>query len=399
MVKQICALTLTVAAIAGGHVAAALDRTRLYPHSWYLAFDGLYFLLAGQLVLIAFFLVRKEQAIWRSALSRACMAVASLCLFVATLDLGIMAFCCDTSGLGGNQCFTHNNWYKRFARSNQLGYWERDLAPFLEPPKPGRELVIAAVGDSWTWGQGVHGKQYRFTNVLEADLQAKPSAPMAVLNFGRAGADTTEELTMLDDVAKVKPDIVLLCYLANDIDHYAKKSPLVVEVSACERWLILLSPTYNFLYWRVIAPQTDWTSRAVNEFGDGYFQAVCRAYRDPEMMEMHVKDLDALIARVRAIKATPVLVILPFPSMWQDSTATDSTGGKRELRDHVYAAIAKRAQEIGVPVIEAQGIEDEMTIREFSLTPMDAHPNEKVHRRIAQIIGSELSKQNLLEPK
>src|ERR1700722_2128641 len=50
MVKQICALTMTLGVIVGWHVAASFREKELYPDSWYAALDSLYLLLAGQLV-------------------------------------------------------------------------------------------------------------------------------------------------------------------------------------------------------------------------------------------------------------------------------------------------------------------------------------------------------------
>ena len=155
MLKQVCALAMTIGAIVGLHVAGAFVWTGLYPLTWYGGLDALYLLFTGQLAFAAFSLAGKGQGAWRSALSNGAMVLAGLCFALAVFDLYVIAFRLDTSGLGGIEVFTHKNWAKRYARSNQLGYWERDLSPYLQPRPPGRERVIAAVGDSWTWGQGV----------------------------------------------------------------------------------------------------------------------------------------------------------------------------------------------------------------------------------------------------
>jgi lysophospholipase L1-like esterase len=235
--------------------------------------------------------------------------------------------------------------------------------------------------------------QYRFTNLLETELQSSSSKSVAVLNFGRGGADTKQEISMLEDAAKVNPDIVLLCYLANDIDGYIQMPVLPMHESALERRLTVLSPTYNFVYWRARAPE------AYRQFGEDYFQAIYRAYRDSATIHRHLQDIDELIMRVRSKNARPVFVILPFPSLWQhDQAATSATAvANRQLRDQVYATITQRVRSLGVPLIEAQGLEEEMPVEEFVLNPMDGHPNEAAHRRIAQILGSEFSRQDLLQ--
>jgi lysophospholipase L1-like esterase len=322
------------------------------------------------------------------------MVAASLCFVLAVLDLAITVFCLDTSGLGGVQCFTHTNWHQRFARSNQLGYWERDLAPYLEPRQPGRQLVIAVVGDSWTWGQGVHGKERRFTNLLEAELHSHPAGPVTVLNFGRAGADSQEELQLLKDAAKVQPDVVLIGYLANDIDRYASMGSFSVKQSRVWCRVSMLSPTVNLLYWRMVAPPV------YAEFGQVYTQAVRHAYADPAIMAKHLGDIDKLVAEVRSMNARPVLAILPFPGMWQTTPGVkDNAVQVRQFRNDVYGTIAQHVRSLGVPVIEAQTIEDEMSAAEFALNPMDNHPSAAAHRRMAQVLAGELSKQGLLQPK
>jgi lysophospholipase L1-like esterase len=389
MIRLIGSLMATLAILIGVQVYAALKWDRLYTHACYLIFDALYLAVSFHLLLLAFCLVRKQPTKWQAALGRSFLGLATSLFLLATVDVYIIAFRYDTSGLGGIHCFTHHNWYKRYARHNQLGYWERDLTPYLDERRPKGELVIAAVGDSWTWGQGIRGAQYRFGDVLEAELKGKTSLPVTVLNFGRGGADTNQERQMLDDAAKVRPDIVLICYLANDIAPYATNmTPHHVDVSPLERRLTLLSPTANFLYWRVRAPHLD------SDLGRQWSEAICAAYADPSTMGKHLADVESLIARVRELKAKPIFVILPYPSMWLEDPAAAT---KCQLRNRTYEALTKKVESLNVPVIAAYRIEDEMTLQDFALNPMDAHPNEAANRRMAEVIRDEILKQKLLD--
>jgi lysophospholipase L1-like esterase len=394
MIRLIGSLMATLAILIGAQAYAAFQWDRLYTHLCYLIFDALYFAVSFHLLLLAFCLVRKQPTKWQAALGRGFLLLGTSLFLLATVDVYIIAFRYDTSGLGGIHCFTHHNWYKRYARHNQLGYWERDLTPYLDERRPKGELLIAAVGDSWTWGQGIRGAQYRFGDVLEAELKGKTPQPVTVLNFGRGGADTNQEREMLDDAAKVRPDFVLICYLANDIAPYATNmTPHHVEVSPLERRLTLLSPTANFLYWRVRAPHLD------HDLGRQWSEAICAAYADPSIMGKHLADVESLIARVREIKAKPIFVIMPYPSMWlEDAAAANRSGlSKRQLRNQTYEALTKKVQSLNVPVIAAYCIEDEMTLRDFALNPMDAHPNEAANRRMAETMRDEILKQGLLQ--
>jgi hypothetical protein len=216
-----------------------------------------------------------------------------------------------------------------------------------------------------------------------------------VLNFGRAGAGTSEEVLILQDAAKVHPDILLIGYLANDIDRSASIKPFTMGESPLFHRLSLLSPTLNFLYWRTLGP------RSYAEFGKEYVAGVRNAYENPAIMAKHLADIKTLIEKVRAIDAMPVFVILPFPAMWQADAASEnySPSDIRRVRNDVYAKIAASVRSLGVPVIEAQNIEDEMSESEFAQNPMDNHPSEEAHRRIAQVIASEFRKQGLLQTR
>jgi hypothetical protein len=384
-------------AIIGLHSYTAITyHDALYPNLVYLTLDFLYVALGFGLFACAFAIGRGEQTVLRSIASRTMLMLAMTAVLVSMADAYIVLFRFDTSGPGGVTCLTHRNWHATYVypNTNELGYWERSVAPFLGERKRSDRLVVAAIGDSFTWGQGVPGQQHRFSDVLQRELQAESDVPVEVLNFGAAGADTTAETRILDDVAKVKPDIVLLCYLTNDIDRYIRfEAPPTARRSSFERHLVLGSPLANYLYWKLRAP---WMYR---EFGKAYMGALYHAYEDPDTMGRHLKDIDAMIARVKEIGATPVLVILPFPAMWADQGfVSDDRGqsGVGDLRGRVYAQVGDRARRLGVPLIEVQSLETEMSLREFSVSSMDAHPSIAAHRKIAQALREGLVEQRVL---
>jgi lysophospholipase L1-like esterase len=385
-------------AIIGLHsYSAACYHDALYPNLTYLTLDFLYAALGLGLFACAFAIARGEQTVLRQIVSRTMLMLAMTALLLSMADVYIVLFRFDTSGPGGVTCLTHRNWHTTYVypNTNELGYWERSLAPFLREPKRSDRLVVAAVGDSFTWGQGVLGQQHRFTDVLQRELQAESDVSVEVLNFGAAGADTTAETRALDDVARVKPDVVLLCYLTNDIDHYIRfEAPRAARGSSFERRLTLGSPLANYLYWKLRAP---WAYR---EFSKAYMGALYHAYEDKGTMKRHLDDVDAMIRKVKEIGATPVLVILPFPAMWADEGFVSEgreQSDVRCLRDRVYAAVAGRARHLGAALIEVQSLETEMSVREFSVSSMDAHPSIAAHQKIAQALREGLVEQRVLD--
>jgi lysophospholipase L1-like esterase len=89
--------------------------------------------------------------------------------------------------------------------------------PEVEREKPPGRVRIAAVGDSFTFGQGV-GDEETFPRYLEDLLRSShPGADVEVLNFGVAGYATRDEaLVIRHRVLAFGPDLILLGYLPND---------------------------------------------------------------------------------------------------------------------------------------------------------------------------------------
>jgi len=315
-------------------------------------------------------------------------------LAVAGADAYVLMFRVDTAGTGGHLSLTHRNWLLRYVEPhrNARGYWERDLAPFEAGRAPGTPPVVAVVGDSFTWGQGMPGAEFRFTNIAQAKLRAR-GQPVDVLNFGRGGAHTRTVLAMLDDVAAVHPDVVVYAYLSNDIETYLE----LPRVRYADPWLgaaaLRLSPIYNFVHWRLTAP------RRYAEAGRQSIGALLRAYQDVTILGRHLEDLDHVIERIEAMSARPMLALLPLPTMWVDSTAQpagEDAGARRRLRDRVYGVLADRAASRGAPVVHAETLEDAMPLDAFVLSRMDAHPSKAAHEAIAAILAEALVRQGVL---
>src|SRR5262245_34104045 len=85
---------------------------------------------------------------------------------------------------------------------------------------------IAFVGDSIAMGWGV-AEQETFVHQVLAQL-AKAGRKVDGFNLGVGNYNTTQELALFRDVgAKLKPDIIVLCYFINDAEpmpHYADNS-------------------------------------------------------------------------------------------------------------------------------------------------------------------------------
>jgi len=299
------------------------------------------------------------------------LSVASLLFIMALFDFYLITFCYETSGPGGEHVISHRNWHNKFVWKNEQGFWERSLAAFEKTDRRNKGLVIAVVGDSFTWGQGIKGNKHRFTEQLEEKLNASSSEGkrIAVLNFGRGGADTRQEIQIVREaVAKIHPDIVIICYLSNDIDsgsfagHWEKYGDTGEKLSS-------ITPTVNYFYWRFIG------LLKYHHIGRKYMESLVEAYNNPKTFQKHQDELRTLITEIKAMGAQPIFVILPFPQMWKLFP--------KSTRDDIYNHIAASLRQEQVPVIDLSYMEEKYPLEKFQVNSADAHPNEKMHAEFA----------------
>jgi lysophospholipase L1-like esterase len=97
----------------------------------------------------------------------------------------------------------HNSW----------GFREQEF----EMSKPRGVYRIAVIGDSFTYGQGIP-EEDRFTELMEKFLNDQMKK-YEVLNFGRGGAQTVDEVaTLRNIVLRMNPDFILLQWFVNDFE-------------------------------------------------------------------------------------------------------------------------------------------------------------------------------------
>lgn len=287
--------------------------------------------------------------------ARALLVGAGLLGAWASCDLAVLVGAEQSLGPDVGLSLSHRHWRERNVRLNSLGYWDTE---------PG-DAPIVAVGDSFTWGQGVHSGQ-RFTDILTHSMRVR------VANFGIPGSSTSDQLRQaIPELPQVKPKIVLLCYLANDIgDPLGQEHSRDTQPSALTRTAIRLSPTWNWLYFRALWKLTR------PEAGRDYRRALLARYQDPEAMGNHSREIQAMVSAVRRSGARPVAVILPFPELFE--------GVSPAIRERIYSAIRAAFQNASAPVIELEGLETAIPLPDFAVNAQDGHPSPRVHRAIAE---------------
>jgi hypothetical protein len=137
--------------------------------------------------------------------------VATLVALVAA-ELCVRAYLADITTTHDNRSYFALKWKAAHVSLNQRHYREREI----NGQKDDGVYRIAIIGDSFTFGQGI-GEEYRLSNLLERSYSP---LRIEVLNFGKPGANTAEEVTILrKDVLPLQPDFVLLQWFVNDVEH------------------------------------------------------------------------------------------------------------------------------------------------------------------------------------
>jgi hypothetical protein len=140
-------------------------------------------------------------------------------LVVATVlaEFGMRGIFAGITTTSHTDTYWGRRWLATHVRLNHLDFREREFPA----QKPGGVYRIAVVGDSFTFGQGIEEGD-RFTNRLERALN-RGGQPFEILNFGRRGAETVDEVQMLKDaVVGVQPDFILLQWYINDVEGHDK---------------------------------------------------------------------------------------------------------------------------------------------------------------------------------
>ncbi|MBI5667671.1 MAG: SGNH/GDSL hydrolase family protein [Chloroflexi bacterium] len=190
------------------------------------------------------------------------------------------------------------NWLDRYWHTNSLGFRDRE---WTADDLAGRQTVVV-LGDSFAAGWGLQDPADRFSDVLASKL----GDGYAVLNLGRYGTATPEQLKILQDESPVKqPDVVILQYFLNDINYAGLQLGVLPEPEPSPNWT---KETYlgNFIYWRFL--------RATNPsdaFFTRWWEWSYAAYDNVGIWSVHKQEIKELVDYVDSIGARLIVVIFP----------------------------------------------------------------------------------------
>jgi hypothetical protein len=194
-----------------------------------------------------------------------------------------------------------HNWEDKYIDNNSLGFRDREWTPedYVDKTK------ILVIGDSFTVGLGVNNPEDRFSNAL-ADLLGDD---YAVINLGVGGTATRGQIEIIENQPVQDPDIIIWQYYLNDIDDAA--------LSIGNQWWPNLPRDYpkfidesylaNFLFWRI----TPIFREVTGNDDKTYWEWASTAYDNSGIWQIHVEEINQMIAYAESRDARLIVVIFP----------------------------------------------------------------------------------------
>ena len=246
---------------------------------------------------------------------------------------------------------------------------------------------IIAIGDSYTFGDGVYAEDAYPQRIL-ARLRAQQPAPdIEVVPWARRGWNTDQELRSIrPHLDELDPDLLLIGFTLNDAEpsevadrELLRKNILPRSPSTAPgRWLRERSVLFGSLWDSLenIRLRRELATYYRSLHGDGPGVAACR------------RALKAFkrIARQREI---PLLVVI-FPIF-------DSQLDHRYRYSDSHKAILDRLEALNINAIDLLPYYQGLDARRLAVSPFtDPHPNELAHRIAADVILKHLKKKRLI---
>jgi len=268
-------------------------------------------------------------------------------------------------------------WHYRYVHLNARGYRDREFSGRSDP----KELRILAIGDSFVYGWGVPDPRDRLTGVLASQISAKKAFPaVSVFNAGVPATHSVDHLKNLRSLLWLKPDLVLLVYVFNDIEHVSPPppDPVFAPISRIGR----LSPRRLLMLNSHLFDQLLLRYRAyASSSGTDHF---LNAYRDPDSLRQH---LDVLVQIQQTTEAAGIAFrLVPFDVATQRAQAYADR----------YQRFVQACRERGLPVWFMARTFDGFAFTALTVNQWDRHPNELAHHLAGEFLVEQVLREKMV---
>jgi lysophospholipase L1-like esterase len=266
-------------------------------------------------------------------------------------------------------------WMERHVRTSFMGTRGTPPPQSSTPRRPG-EVRIAALGDSYTFGQGIEREVDRWPEILESLLR-REGVEASVYNLAKQGWDTAGEAESLEALRRdgITFDLVVLALVPNDHfghdelpEAYQRAADGARNPPPLRRFLTGRSLFLDHLYHRLVT----FRDPALK----GYDRLALDLFRRPGIPARQEILLREILATCREEGAG--LAAVTFPLMfgrWEDY-----------LLGEMHQWYARVWRELGVPHLDLLPSFRRHPPAELAASPLDAHPNEQAHRLAAEAI-------------
>lgn len=300
---------------------------------------------------------------------------------------------------GGEKTLVGKNWFNYYWKVNDLGY--RDENP-KDIDRAGKKNILI-IGDSYVAGHGLKEENQRFSNILRTELKDCSD----VFNLGVCGADTRDEFGFLTSFP-VKPDLIILSYVNNDIDKIVEKKDLLKILKTNPTTILNLrkfksksgflsshSFFLNFIDFMLFERKRDGTFKDLLEkysSAEKIFESEegklieLSYYTNDSLMKLQLKNIDKFIDY--SINNHVDILFILFPKT--DDRVIDYTNKTAN------EPIAEYLQNKGIEVINLTHSLKGIKENERHVNKFDPHPGIYTNMVIADTIKKHLSARDLI---
>ncbi len=308
---------------------------------------------------------------------RLALVVGSLVLAYGTLELGLRLF--GDTGYRSTGVIGASPW------GEEPDFRDR-ASSALDLRKPEGTFRVLVVGDSVTWGSGVHAEDAYPARLVRRLRGLNAERRIDVVNWSKTGWNTNRQWrSLVDRLDLIEPDLLILGYSINDAEpdridldrrtDLGRRRPRSVPGS----WLLDHSHLFHLVHARL---ENTRQRRAADAYYFGLYDEAAPG------RQRQLEALDEWTSEMRRRDVPMALVIFPM-----FETQLDSDYPYTEL----HTRTAELGEEMGLDVLDLLPRYSGVDARRLAVEPFtDSHPHELAHRIAADVLFDWLLEERLL---
>lgn len=248
-------------------------------------------------------LVRKGlHSRWGTALLTIWVTLALLVL----IEGGLRVWAILAPTTQGFPTYTEAMWLRKYVVLNQVGFRDNDH-PLVSLSNKNRLLVV---GDSFAFGVGLSRVEDRFGERLVKLLNQRTNSEWELINASQPDTHTLTHIEFLTRSLELKPQVVILLYVFNDIDYLSQVTSRSALAGSPESFLERIDPR-RIGFKNLFLFQEVYVRLRLISFSSSSNQAMVKdGYLDEGLLLAHMRDLQTFYSL--AASSGSVTAIVPY---------------------------------------------------------------------------------------